>query len=218
MKLYYDPISTTSRAVTFFLADENIAHEEEIVSLAAGEHKRPEFAAINPNMQLPALVDGDLILTESSAILKYLADKFSSPTYPSELKARARVNEALDWFNTGFHLNFCAFNVYPVMVPAYAIHDAATRKYFDLISHDRVRRYFDVLDRHMIDMNDYVCGDEITIADYLGATYVTLGEVVGFDLTPWPNVQRWIAGLKARPSWDAAYAGFNGLLSAARAA
>jgi len=218
MKLYYDPISTTSRAVTLFLADENIAHEEEIVSLYAGDQHKPEFAAINPNMQVPVLVDDDLALAESSAILKYLADKFSSPAYPSDLKVRARVNETMDWFNTGFHLTFCVLTIYPVMVPDFAVHDAATRKYISDISHKRVLRYFDILDRHMIGANNFVCGNEITIADYLGATYATLGEVVGFDLAPWPNVQRWIAGLKARPSWDAAYAGFNGLVSAARAA
>ena len=41
------------------------------------------------------------------------------------------------------------------------------------------------------------------------ACYVTLGELIGFDLTPWPRVQRWIAAMKARPSWDAANGGFH---------
>ena len=49
---------------------------------------------------VPALEDGDFRLTESSAILKYLADKVGSAAYPKDLKQRARVNERMDWFNT----------------------------------------------------------------------------------------------------------------------
>ncbi|KAB7740086.1 glutathione S-transferase family protein [Parvibaculum sedimenti] len=218
MKLYYDPISTTSRAVTLFLADQGICLDEEIVSLHAGKHQTPEFAVINPNMQVPALVDDGLVLTESSAILKYLGEKLGSPAYPTDLRMRARVNEALDWFNTGFHLNFCVFLVYRRLLPDFATLDAAAHKAIDNLGQHRAQKYLDVLNRHMIGGQNFVCGDQITLADYLGATYVTLGEFVGFDLTPWPNVRRWIAGLKARPSWDAAYAGFNGLLSAAHAA
>ena len=218
MKLYYDPISTTSRAVTLFLADQGICLDEEIVSLYAGKHQTSEFSGINPNMQVPALVDDGLVLTESSAILKYLGEKLGSPAYPTNLRLRARVNEALDWFNTGFHLSFCVFQVYRRTLPDFAVLDSTAHTAIDDIGQRRAAKYLAVLDRHMIGDRNFVCGNQITLADYLGATYVTLGELIGFDLTPWPNVRRWIAGLKARSSWDVAYAGFNGLLSAAHAA
>ena len=56
-----------------------------------GEHMKPAYAAINPNRLVPVLEDGDFRLTESSAILKYLADKIDSPAYPKDLQeARAR--------------------------------------------------------------------------------------------------------------------------------
>lgn len=218
MKLYYDPISTTSRAVTLFLADQGIDIDEEVRSLYAGEHQTEAFAAINPNMQVPVLDDNGFVLTESSAILKYLADKLNSAAYPTESRTRARVNAAMDWFNTGFHTSFCVFLVYRHVLPDFAAFDAAAHKVFADMGHTRSRKCLDVLDRHMIGRHDFVCGEDISLADYLGATYVTLGELVGFDFTPWPNIQRWIAGLKARPSWDTAYAGFNGMLNAACAA
>jgi hypothetical protein len=60
----------------------------------------------------PWLEDDDFHLTESSAILKYLADKIGSPAYPKDLKARAKVNEVMDWINTNFYrdwgYNCCA--------------------------------------------------------------------------------------------------------------
>ena len=53
-----------------------------------------------PNQAVPVLEHDGFVLTESSAILKYLADLTDSPAYPKELKARARVNEVMDFFNT----------------------------------------------------------------------------------------------------------------------
>ena len=61
--------------------------------------------------------DGDLRLTESSAILKYLADKIGSPAYPKDLKARAKVNEIMDWLNTNFYRDWAYNLCYPQLFP-----------------------------------------------------------------------------------------------------
>jgi len=101
VRIYVNSVSTTSRPVLLFLAEHNMPAEIIQISLRGGEHLTPEFAALNPNKSVPTLQDEDFVLTECSAILKYLAEKTSSRTYPKDLKARARVNEAMDWFNTG---------------------------------------------------------------------------------------------------------------------
>ena len=100
MKLYHHPASTTSRPVMLFAAEQRVPLELQVVDLFTGEHLQPPFEAINPNHLVPVLEDGDFRLTESSAILKYLADKIDSPLYPKDLQARARVNERMDWVNT----------------------------------------------------------------------------------------------------------------------
>ena len=69
MKLYCHPASTTSRPVMLFAAENGIALEQQIVDLFTGEHYQQPFEAINPNHLVPVLEDGDLRLTESSAIL-----------------------------------------------------------------------------------------------------------------------------------------------------
>ena len=66
---------------------------------------------------VPVLEDGDFRLTESSAILKYLADKFDSPLYPKDLRQRARVNERMDWFNTQLSRDFCFGLVFAQLLP-----------------------------------------------------------------------------------------------------
>src|SRR5688572_30964315 len=96
MKLYMHPVSTTSRPVRLFIAESKIPVEEQVVDILTGEHHKDAYKALNPNKMVPMLEDGDLRLTESSAILKYLADKANSPAYPKDLKQRAKVNELLD--------------------------------------------------------------------------------------------------------------------------
>ena len=117
MKVYYHPASTTSRPIMLFAAEEGADIEFKVVDLFTGEHCKDEYAAINPNRLVPLLEDGDFRLTESSAILKYLAEKLQSPTYPTDLKARARVNERMDWINTQVCRDFAYGFVYPQILP-----------------------------------------------------------------------------------------------------
>ena len=68
---------------------------------------------------------------------------------------------------------------------------------------ERSAKWLEVLDKHWIGpKKPYLCGDEITIADYFGAGIVTLGEVIRCDFSRYPNIQRWIANMKKLPSWD----------------
>src|SRR3954470_15186485 len=68
MKLYMHPISTVCRPIRLLCAENNIALDEEMVDLMVGAHTQGAFASLNPNQQVPLLVDGDLRLTEGSAI------------------------------------------------------------------------------------------------------------------------------------------------------
>jgi glutathione S-transferase len=117
MKLYYHPASTASRPVLLFAAENDIPLEMQLVDIFKGEHRQPAYTALNPNGLVPLLEDGEFRLTESSAILKYLADKFDSPLYPKGLQQRARVNERMDWFNTQLSRDYCFGLVFAQLLP-----------------------------------------------------------------------------------------------------
>lgn len=218
MKLYMHPVSMTSRPVRLFIAENKITVEEITVDLMTGEHLKPPYATINPNSLVPMIEDGDLKLTESSAILKYLADKIGSPAYPKDLKQRAKVNEMMDWLNTNFYrewgYNLCYPQLFPHLKRRSDEAQAATIEF----GQQNARRWLKVLNDHWIGPNkQYLCGNEITIADYLGAGIVTLGEVIRVDFTPYPNVKRWLDNMKKLPSWPKVNEVFYGLVESVKA-
>jgi glutathione S-transferase len=217
MKLYMHPVSMTSRPVRLFIADNKIPVEEQIVDLMTGEHYKEPFASYNPNRLVPVLDDDGFKLTESSAILKYLADKINSPAYPKDLKQRARVNEMMDWLNTNFYRDYAYGMAYPQIFPNHKRRSdeahAATIEW----GQNNAKIWLQILNDYWIGpKNQYLTGDQITIADYFGAGLVTLGEVIRCDFSKYPNVQRWLNNMKKQPSWPKVNEAFYGLVEAVK--
>ncbi len=201
MKIYYHPISTTSRPLLMFAKDNDLDIEFKVVDLFTGEHMQPAYLSMNPSGQVPMLEDGDFRLAEGSAILKYLADTIDSPAYPKELRARARVNERMDWLNTQFYREFGYGLVYPQVFPHLKRPDDAQQAGVIAWGKEKATHWLKVLDQGLIGPNDYLCGNALTIADYMGVAYLTAGEVVRCNFSGYPNISRWLDTMKSRPNW-----------------
>lgn len=215
MKIYYHSISTTSRPLMLFVAENGLDVDFQLVDLMTGEHMKPAYAAINPNCLVPMLEDGDFRLTESSAILKYLAEKTGSPAYPTDIRKRARVNEMMDWFNSNFYRDFSYGLIYPQVFPNHRRPTDEQQAGTIAWGKEKAKRWLQILDANFIGpRNAYLCGDKITIADYLGAPMVTLGEVIRCDFSAYPNVRRWLGNMKGLKSWDKVNEAFYGMLGA----
>lgn len=215
MKLYYHPASTTSRPLMLFAAESGLKVDFQVVDLFTGEHYKPAFEGINPNRQVPVLEDGDFRLTESSAILKYLADSANSPLYPKDLKQRARVNERMDWINTQLNRDLCYGLVYPQAFPHHKRPSDELQKGTLAWAKERASGWLKVLNDHMLGKNKYLCGDQVTIADYYAAPFVHTASVVGSDLSGYPNVKRWLGSMQNLKSWPKTFEvieGFAGSL------
>ena len=211
MKLYHHPISTTSRTIMLFAAESGIALDMQVVDVFTGEHMQPAYAGINPNRLVPTLEDGGFVLTENSAILKYLAEKTGSPAYPKDLQQRARVNERMDWTST----QLCSDLVYGLVYPQ--IFDTHKRRSEEAQAatleraRERAQTWLKVLNDNILGPgNNYLCGDAITIADYHAVSYVALAEVIGSDLAAYPNVRQWLSRMKTLKSWPQVYAVIDG--------
>jgi glutathione S-transferase len=216
MKVYYHPVSTTSRMIMLFAAEEGVNLEFQVVDLFTGEHLKDAYAAINPNRLVPVLEDGDFRLTESSAILKYLADKVGSPSYPKDLQKRARVNERMDWLNSNLYRDFGYGVIYPQIFPH---HNRGEEIQSGTVAWglDKAKGWLTTLDQHLIGPgNAFLCGDQLTIADYFGGPMISLGEVIGCNYAPYPNVTRWLGNIKKLKSWGKVNEVFYGLVNSVK--
>lgn len=211
MKLYSHPASTTSRIVMLYIAEEAPDVELQTVDIFSGEHLKPEYTAINPSPLVPVLEDDDFRLTECSAILKYLAEKQNSPSYPKGLRERARVNEMMDWLNTNLYREFAYGVVYPQAFPTHKRRSDEAQAATLAWGAEKSQAWLKILDERLIDPKKaYLCGDRITIADYMGSQVVGVGELIGCDFSKYPNIARWMNNMKALKSWSRVHEVFHG--------
>ncbi|CAH1232997.1 GSTT2B [Branchiostoma lanceolatum] len=173
---YYDIMSQPSRAIFQFLKANNIVYKDHPVAIRKGEHKSDWFLKINPMGKVPAINNNGFILTESVAILKYLAMRYVVPDhwYPSDLQQRARVDEYMAWQHMNTRFNAAGLFWEEVMIPQ------MTGKPVDKTTLDKavsqLDNTLDMLQTMFLKDQPFLCGDNITIADLLAVQQtVTLG-------------------------------------------
>lgn len=213
MKLYILDVSNTSRPVRVLIKENNLPVEEIALDFYKGEHLKEPHISLNPNGLVPTLNDEGFILTESSAIMKYLADKFDLPSYPKGLKERAKVNELMDWFNTGFYRDYAYNVVYPQIFPHHKRPNEDLQKGTIEWGKELSKKWLKVLNEHWLGHgNKYLTGEQLTIADLFGAALLTSGHVIRNEFKAYPNVERWLNEVRKLPAWkevDQAVEGFR---------
>lgn len=216
MKLYMHPISTTSRPVLQFIADNSIPVDMQAVDVLKGEQYGEAYSKLNPNHLIPMLEDGDFRLTESATILRYLAQKIDSPAYPKDLRQRARVDEVLDWFNSNFYRDWGYGLVYPQVFPHLKRENPAVQAAVIAWGQEKSRGWLQILNDHWIGSKPYLCGNSITIADYFGTSLTTAGEIIHCEFNAYPNICRWLGNMKKLPSYAKVYEVFNGFVASTK--
>ncbi len=216
IKLYVHPLSVFSRPIRLFVAESGLKIQQQVVDLAAGEHRGAEYTQRNPSQLVPMLEENDFRLTESAAILKYLADKTNSPAYPSDPVRRAKIDEMMDWLNTQFYRDW-GFNLcLPQIFPHHKRRSEEAHAGAIEWGQQNSRRWLQVLNDHWIGENDFLVGNRITIADYFGIALVTLGEAIHTDFSKYPNVARWIGNMKGLKNWNSVNEAFDGFVGSTK--
>jgi glutathione S-transferase len=170
------------------------------IDLMGGGLKTPDYAALNPNMKAPTLVDGDVVVWEASAIMAYLCNKAGSNMWPAQNPAEQV--EVLRWLSW----NDCHWS--PAVGPFYFEHVVKTTfgmgqpdteslktKVADLV------KYAKVLEAHLDGRTYAACG-RLTIADFQLASMATDWRESQMPFESFPNIVRWLDGLARIPAWS----------------
>ena len=230
LTLYHNDMSVCAQKVRLCLAEKQLAYEDRHLNLRAGDQKRPEYLALNPNGYVPTLVHDDFVLGESTVICEYIDDAFTArPLKPADPKERARMRGFTKFIDAAI------FPATATVSMSIAFHHQFTPEMYDTMEKARpgwlanfrqlqkgtenpafpaaIRR----LDKMIADMEraladhqgPWLVGETYTLADVAYAPYVTrLDHLKFFDgmVEKRFRVAAWYNRMRTRPSYKEALA------------
>jgi glutathione S-transferase len=196
VKLYYSDVLAPRK--TCALAKHlKIQFEPVYLNLQKGEHKKPEYLALNPNGRVPTLVDDDKVLWEADAILCYLAQHAGSDLWPDD----ARQVEIVSWFSWNsqhflqsggaLYFEFVIKTRFGMGPPDSAAVEKALRSF---------RTQAGVLNGHLKNRK-WLVSDQLTVADFSVAVTLPYARQASMPLDDFPEVRRWHEQLNALEAW-----------------
>ncbi|XP_069700048.1 glutathione S-transferase D5-like [Periplaneta americana] len=177
----------------------------KMIDFAKQEHLSPAYLKINPLHTVPAISDDGFVVAESRAILSYLVEKYGKDDslYPKDPKKRAVVNQRLYFDISTLYGNFASY-YYPV----FSTGKVGAESYLT-----KLQEAYQVLDK-FLDGQNWVAGNNLTIADISLTASVTAMQAVGFDVSKYPNVTKWLGNMKKLAGYDEIIVKGNELLKA----
>ncbi len=192
MKLYVHALSGHSHRARLFAALANIPVEPVNIELTTGEHKKPEFLAINPFGQLPVLDDNGLIVADSNAIMVYLAKKFGKSDWlPEDAAGAARVQR---WLSVA--AGPIAFG--PAAARLVTVFGAKSFNPDDVIA--RAHSILKLIEAELAGRN-FIAADRATIADVALYSYIARAPEGNVDLGGYSAVNAWLKRIEALPAF-----------------
>jgi GSH-dependent disulfide-bond oxidoreductase len=191
-----------SLKVPLALEEMGLKYNLHSINIRQGGQKTPDFVALNPNAKVPVLVDrdpdgGPLTLSESAAILVYLAEK-TGKLMPPGGHGRARVFEQLFFHasgigpafgNSGFFQKFAPEPI-PLAIDRFKSEGRRTSALLD----------------ELLSRQEFVAGDALTIADIAHFGWMWRRSFAGIETDDLVHLNRWYAALEARPAFQTAIA------------
>ncbi len=197
MKVYFAPNSRAVRTV-WLLEEIGLPYELERFTLGQKEMRGPEYARINPNGRVPTLVDGDITITESTAIAQYLAAKYAPGLAPGPEDPNFATY--LQWLHYAEGMIMPPVNNYVVetiLLPPERRNEAMAKRALKLLN-----KVLAAAETHM-EGREFIAG-EFNVADTVTGHAVIISRRLGADFSVLPNLSAYANRLEARPAFKAA--------------
>jgi glutathione S-transferase len=195
LKVYGQYRSRAFRVI-WMCKESNIPYEhiDVTINVAGATAKEPWYVEINPNARVPSIGDDGVTMWESAAINLYLAEKYASPLLPTTPQGRARMLQWAFFTSNDIEPNMIAVMQHRVMFPPEkrdpAVADAADA---------RLQPGLKILDEQLA-KTKYFGGDKWDMADFMVACVCYSFFVIKYDLSKYPNFQKWLMASVERPA------------------
>lgn len=200
LALYTTLTSANGRKVMAVSEHLGLTPEVRLINVYEGEGQTPEYIAINPTGKIPTLVDEKITLSESNAIMQYLAEAYGEcRLYARDPVERAVVSSWLFWESAHWQpalfpvlSGFVGHKLRPAFVPA----PSSPPDW----NHEQLRPLLDRLETHLAGRTFLAC-DRVTIADFSVAGMMTYFRSADFPFSTFPNLAAWYGRVEALPAW-----------------
>lgn len=197
LKFYYHPLSPIARRVWLMLLEKQIPHQPILVDLATRQQLEPEFLALSPFHHVPVIVDGDLRVIESIAIMDYLEMRYPSPTLmPTDIAAITKMRMV-----QMITVNELMPNFIPII-------NAAHQPISDTV-HQRLATAWQFLDDQLQDQKYFGSlgagaqqEHQLNLGDIVAGAVVPLFHRLGVSLADYPRLDSWRQRIAERPAWQ----------------
>jgi glutathione S-transferase len=203
LTFYYSPMSSATR-IHWALEELGVPYEKVRVDLTAGDQKKPEYLALNPNGKVPLLVVDGTPIFESLAILLYLSERYGvdKDLFPPLGIERAEAFKWMAWssvtlLDAGGRLLRNASERFPADQRNEKAAAAAKQELGELLT---------ILDR-ALEGKEYLVDGKFSLVDLTVAAYMPFLSRIGADLNPHKNIQAWVARCTMRPAMARAMMG-----------
>jgi len=201
IKFFYSPRSSASRC-HMALEELGVPYEKVRIHLDKGDQKKPDFLAINPNGKIPAIVDGDVKVFESLAILLYLGARYGTEKGLWPKLGTPEQGEALSWMMwSGSEIHHALFSV---VLNACDIPWAHPKEHRSAFIAEEGRKGWAtsiaILDKRL-EGRDFLLGKSYSLADTAVGSIVSMGPMFASLPMDGRNVSAWVARLQGRPSF-----------------
>ncbi|QAY83373.1 glutathione S-transferase family protein [Pseudomonas arsenicoxydans] len=191
IKLYNFPRSGHAHRVQLMLSLLQLPTELIFVDLAKGAHKQPDYLAINPFGQVPAIDDQGVVLADSNAILVYLAHKYGNGRWlPTDPVDAAKVQRWLSVTAGPIAYSVARARLITVFGASYNAEEVIANAHAVL----------NVIDQELAS-RQYLVGNEPTIADVSAYSYIAHAPEGNVSLDDYANIRAWLARIEALPGF-----------------
>lgn len=182
LTLYVHPFSTPALAPLFTAHATGVKFESKFVDLTKNEHRESPYLAINPLGKVPALKDGDFTMSESTAIMRYIARKTDSPLMPTDPQAAAIVDQWMDFIAHHIRTPFSHVQFGRMFAPLFGQepNQAAIQNGLD-----QLQNYLPFIEARL-EAHAYVCGNAMTLADILLVASLDPSDAIKLDHSLFP--------------------------------
>lgn len=187
MKLYTHPISTPALGVLMTANALGLEYEPHVVNLQTGEQQSPEYLAMNPHGKVPVMDDDGFILSESGAIMRYMARKEKSDLYASGLQERANIEKWMDFsaHHVRAPMSRIQFNRLVAPMIGQTPDEASIQTGLHLLGAN-----LPVVEQALGE-TAFLCGAAVTLADLTLLSSLDSAEILKVDISPYPNLSKW---------------------------